>query len=200
MGSYSDVSDLTVVQQLVDSVDTDIKTLITSQGVSVGDADTITVTSAQSQVVAGTNYIVTMNVGLHEDVIVSFFVDLPVNDAAQTPQNLQLVDLGNGGVDNVGSYQAVNDLDTVRSDVQSMDTEIRQLLQSADILGEGENAAIIVTSAQSQVVAGMNYKVSLIVGRYTDVIISYYVSFTGEASDLQLVDSGSYGDNDDAND
>merc|ERR1712176_929703 len=79
--------------------------------------------------------------------------------------------------DNVGSYQAVDDLDTVRADVQSMDADIRQLLQSAEILGEGENAAIIVTSAQSQVVAGMNYKVTLTVGRYTDVIISYYVSF-----------------------
>jgi len=95
----------------------------------------------------------------------------------------------------------VDDLDAVRSQVQSMDGDIRQLLQSAEILGEGENAAIIVTSAQSQVVAGMNYKVTLTVGQYTDVIISYYVSFTGEASDLQLVDSGSYGDNnDDTND
>merc|ERR1740123_2141820 len=131
---------------------------------------------------------VTMNVGLHEDVvIVAFFVPL----AVQTPQDLRLVDLGSGGVDNVGSYQAVDDLSTVRSDVQSMDGSIRQLLQNAQILGEGENAAIIVTSAQSQVVAGMNYKVTLAVGMYTDVIISYYVSFNGEASDLQLIDSGS---------
>jgi len=157
---------------------------------SVEVTDSISVVSAQSQVVAGTNYRVTLNVGLHENVVISYFIDLPVNNPDQTPSNLKLIDLGIGGVDSVGSYQSVSDLDTVRADVTSQDADIRKLFVTEGILGEGENAAIVVVSATSQVVAGTNYKVVVNAGEYSNIVISYFVSLQGETSDLKLIDAG----------
>merc|ERR1712228_858209 len=119
--------------------------------------------------------------------------------ASETPQDLQLIDLGNGGVDNMGSYQQVNDLDTVNADIQTLDGDIRRLFENAGILSQGENAAIIVTSALSQVVAGINYKVYVTVGQYSDILISYFVPLPDEngeqiPTDLQLIDAGTYDD------
>lgn len=110
---YLDLYDRETVQKLVRSIDTDIKSLMREEGFSVGDADAIIVTRAQSQVVAGTNYIFTMNVGSFEDISVAFFVALPANDPSQSPQDLTLVDLDGGSVDfsqrNIASSRATND-------------------------------------------------------------------------------------------
>merc|ERR1711902_319392 len=47
---------------------------------------------AQSRVVDGTNYRVSLHVGSGLFVVVEFFVDLPVNDPSQTPKDLKLVE------------------------------------------------------------------------------------------------------------
>merc|ERR1712241_3396 len=94
VGSYNDISDLSAVKTTVSSMKSDIRTLLTSEGLSVGDDDEISVVSAESQVVAGTNYRITLDVGLNENVIIQYFVDLPVDDAEQAPSNLKLIDLG----------------------------------------------------------------------------------------------------------
>ena len=100
VGSYTDVSvsDLDVVKTTVSSIDSDIRSLLNLNELTIADSDTISVVSAESQVVAGTNYRVTIAFGMHENVIIQYFIDLPVNDADHTPSNLQLVDLGTSTV------------------------------------------------------------------------------------------------------
>merc|ERR1719273_2362097 len=95
VGSYAEMSDLSSVKTAVSSIESDIRSLLVTEGLTVDDDAKIVVVSAESQVVAGTNYRVTIDVGsLLEDVVISYFVDLPVNDAKQTPTNLKLIDLG----------------------------------------------------------------------------------------------------------
>lgn len=190
VGSYSEISDLSAVKTTISTIESDIRSLLVSEGLTVGDSDTISVVSAQSQVVAGTNYMVTLNVGLMEGVIVEYFVGLPVNDPQQTPSNLQLIDLGIGGVDNLGSYQAVSDLDAVDEQVQGIKNEIIALLQDGN-LSVDDDADIVVLSAEYQVVAGTNYKITMNVGYYSNVIISYFVALSAQTpTDLKLIDNG----------
>ena len=54
LGSYTDVSDLSEVQTQVEAIENDIRELLNNEGLDVDANETITVTSAQSQVVAGT--------------------------------------------------------------------------------------------------------------------------------------------------
>merc|ERR1711933_52282 len=162
-----------------------------------------TVVSAQSQVVAGTNYRVTLNIGLHENVVIGYFIGLPANDAEQKPTNLQVIDLGIGGVDSptstasednsltVGSYEDVTDLSEVKSTVFGIDANIRSLL-SDEGLSIGDSDTISVVSAQSQVVEGTNYRVTLNVGNYRNVVIQYFVGLNADVpSDYKVIDLGS---------
>merc|ERR1712045_114339 len=88
------------------------------------------VVSAQSQVVAGTNYRVTLNVGSRQNVIIQYFVALPYANPDQLPSNIQLVDAGSAStvsMGSFGSYSDVSDLSVVQPLVDSVDSDIKRL-------------------------------------------------------------------------
>jgi len=134
----------------------------------------INVISAESQIVAGTNYKVTIDVANYKNVVIQYFIALPVNDASQTPQDLKVIDFG---AMQTGSYQMVDSqqLVEVKNDINSVQDQIRSLLKSEGI-DINDDAKIDVISAQSQVVAGTNYRVTLKVGDRQNVVIGYYVA------------------------
>ena len=160
-GGFSDYSDLASVQATVDTINADIISLLTSEDLTVENDAEISVVSAQSQVVAGTNYRVTLNVGSRQNVVIQYFVALPYANPDQLPSNIQLIDAGSSStsssIGSVGSYSEVSDLDTVQSLVDSVDVDIKQLLTSQGV-AVGDSDSITVTSAESQVVAGTNYR------------------------------------------
>merc|ERR1719415_54812 len=97
-------------------------------------------------------------------------------------------------VDIAGGYEAVDDLDAVEETVDDMTDDILSMMKTAHLCTGGEYD-IEVVSAEQQVVAGINYRVTLTVGKRENVIISYYVPLPDEngdqvPSDLELVDGG----------
>merc|ERR1712048_1045717 len=98
-------------------------------------------------------------------------------------------------------YSRVEDLDEVRETVGGMNDDILSALDVADLCGY-EDVSINVVSAEQQVVAGMNYKVTINVKcvcpmkmetKYEaqNVVISYYVPLGDQvATNLQLEDEG----------
>eukprot|EP01084_Bolivina_argentea_P116379 206794_1 len=196
LGGYKEVSDLDAIRHDVANIADTIRSLLGSEGLAVSASDAVRVVSAQAQVVAGMNYRVTLCVGSHEDVIVQYFVALPVNDATQTPQQLEVIDLGcvapddDTGDDLAGSYHAVDDLSEVKGDVLRIKDDIVALLRASG-LRVGADDSVAVVSAESQVVAGMNYRVKLNIGSHLDVVVSYFVDLSDEMpQDLKLIDSG----------
>jgi len=194
LGSYQSVSDLDAVDAQVQSVRDEVVALLQNNELDIDDDAVIVVTSAQSQVVSGTNYKVTLNVGAFKSVLISYYVDLPVNDAKQIPTNLHLIDAGESEL-SVGSYSDISDLSEIEPTVSSMDSDIRSLLIS-DGLSVEDDDMISVVSASKQVVAGTNYQITFNVGLYDDVIIQYFVDLPSNdaeqtPSNLQLIDLGS---------
>merc|ERR1712039_605300 len=154
------------------------------------------------------NYKVTLTVGRYTDVIISYYVSF-----TGEVSDLQLVDSGSYGDDDeevdeelmMGGYSTVDDLDGVKETVGGMNDDILNALDVADLCGY-EDVSIDVVSAEQQVVAGMNYKVTINVKcvcpmkmetKYEaqNVIISYYVPLPDEngnqvATNVQLEDEG----------
>merc|ERR1719461_850499 len=150
------------------------------------------------------NYKVTLTVGRYTDVIISYYVSF-----TGEVSDLQLVDSGSYGDDDdevdeefmMGGYSTVDDLDEVRETVSGMNDDILSALDVADLCGY-EDVSIDVVSAEQQVVAGMNYKVTINVKcvcpmkmetKYEaqNVLISYYVPLGDQvATNLQLEDEG----------
>eukprot|EP00484_Ammonia_sp_Unknown_P023547 CAMPEP_0197024386 /NCGR_PEP_ID=MMETSP1384-20130603/4931_1 /TAXON_ID=29189 /ORGANISM="Ammonia sp." /LENGTH=447 /DNA_ID=CAMNT_0042452759 /DNA_START=131 /DNA_END=1471 /DNA_ORIENTATION=+ len=194
LGGYSKVSkeELDSVIELVAKIEDDVQGLL-----SVEDDCEIRVLSAQRQVVAGMNYVVNVKScrpDRDQDVI-KFFVDLPVNDPEQMPQNLELMVLNGEDVSDVtdtgsmivGGYQPVEDITEVEADVLRIDAEIRQLLN----LDEGSE--ITVQSADYQIVADVNYMYRVRIGiqSYSPSSLSladiqYYKDADGNISNLQM--------------
>merc|ERR1712241_1504451 len=193
MGGYESVSDLDVVKDTVSEIESDIIALLQQNNLDVDDDAIVMVTSAQSQVVAGTNYAVTLAIGHYADVIVGYFVPLPSSDSSQTPTNLHLIDSGYSRM--VGSYTEVSDLSSVKTAVSSIESDIRSLLVTEGLTVEDDDE-IDVVSAESQVVAGTNYRVTIDVGSLLeDVVISYFIDLlVNDAeqtpSNLKLIDLG----------
>eukprot|EP01084_Bolivina_argentea_P146594 256630_1 len=197
VGSYQNVSDLTSVANTVSNINDNIKQLLISQGgLIISDNDNIVVVSAQEQVVAGINYIVTINIGsLYTNIIIKYFIGLDINN--QTPQDLDIISLGDGSGIIVGGWSNVLpiDLDDIRLDIMKIESNLRELLINYNILQENDRSVIIVVSAQQQIVSGINYKVIIDVAMYEDVIISFYVPLISIDPnqipiDLKLIDSG----------
>merc|ERR1719471_363567 len=193
MGGYQSVSDLDAVKDTVSEIESDIIALLQQNNLDVDDDAIVMVISAQSQVVAGTNYAVTLAIGHYADVIVGYFVPLPSSDASQTPTNLHLIDTGYSRM--VGSYTEVSDLSSVKTAVSSIESDIRKLLSTEGLFVEDDDE-IDVVSAESQVVAGTNYYVTIDVGSLLeDVVIAYFVDLpvndeTQTPSNLRLIDLG----------
>eukprot|EP01083_Nonionella_stella_P091459 255718_1 len=101
---------------------------------------------AKQNVVSGMNYRVTLCVAAHKDVIVQYFVDLYVNGATQTPQQLELIT-----DDLAGSYRAVDDLNQVNAHVLRSKDDIVALLSNAGLTVSADDSVTVV-SAESQVV------------------------------------------------
>merc|ERR1711978_658659 len=94
-GSYQTITDsdaLVTVKADVASIHSEIIALLQQNQLEIENGAVIHVTAAQSQVVAGTNYKVTMDVGSYGDVVIGYFVALPVNGVTQTPSNVHLID------------------------------------------------------------------------------------------------------------
>merc|ERR1712241_465800 len=193
MGGYESVSDLDAVKDTVSKIEGDIIALLQQNNLDVDDDAIVMVTSAKSQVVAGTNYAVTMAIGHYADVIVGYFVPLPSSDASQTPTNLHLIDSGYSRM--VGSYTEVSDLSSIKTAVSSVESDIRSLLVTEGLTVEDDDE-IDVVSAESQVVAGTNYRVTIDVGSLLeDVIISYFIDLPVNDAEqtptnLKLIDLG----------
>merc|ERR1712241_228903 len=193
MGGFESVSDLNTVKDTVSKIEGDIIALLQQNNLDVDDDAIVMVTSAQSQVVAGTNYAVTMAIGHYADVIIGYFVPLPSSDASQTPTNLHLIDSGYSRM--VGSYTEVSDLSSVKTAVSSIESDIRSLLVTEGLTVEDDDE-IDVVSAESQVVAGTIYRVTIDVGSLLeDVVISYFIDLpVNDAeqtpSNLKLIDLG----------
>jgi len=177
----------------VSEIESDIIALLQQNNLDVDDDAILMVTSAQSQVVAGTNYAVTIAIGHYADVIVGYFVPLPSSDAGQTPTNLHLIDTGYSKM--VGSYTGVSDLSSVKTTVSSIESDIRSLLVKEGLTVEDDDE-IDVVSAESQVVAGTNYRVTIDVGSLLeDVVISYFIDLPVNDAEqlptyLKLIDLG----------
>merc|ERR1712244_159579 len=91
MGCYTDYDDLDFVQETVDGSSDKIFALFKARSkIPVENGARLTVVSAQSQVVAGTNFRVTLNVGSQLNVIIQYFVGLKEN----VPSDIQLIDEG----------------------------------------------------------------------------------------------------------
>eukprot|EP00488_Nonionellina_sp_1-RS-2012_P000442 TRINITY_DN111_c0_g1_i2.p1 TRINITY_DN111_c0_g1~~TRINITY_DN111_c0_g1_i2.p1 ORF type:complete len:218 (-),score=71.86 TRINITY_DN111_c0_g1_i2:82-735(-) len=153
MGSYERVDDLEQVESDVARIYDDIHGLLNNEGLSVSDDDSMMVVSAQSQVVAGTNYRVTLNIGSHTGVIIQYFVDLPVNDEEQMPHNLKLIDSGTDGNDVLygdnlaGGYEDVDDLESIKADVARIEEDIISLLLTNDFVYITEKSSNISASS-----------------------------------------------------
>merc|ERR1712241_1601492 len=193
MGGFESVSDLNTVKDTVSKIEGDIIALLQQNNLDVDDDAIVMVTSAQSQVVAGTNYAVTMAIGHYADVIIGYFVPLPSSDASQTPTNLHLIDSGYSRI--VGSYTEVSDLSSVKTAVSSIESDVRSLLITEGLTVEDDDE-IDVVSAESQVVAGTNYRVTIDVGSLLeDVVISYFIDLPVNDAEqtptnLKLIDLG----------
>merc|ERR1712048_8699 len=193
MGGYQSVSDLDAVKDTVSEIESDIIALLQQNNLDVDDDAIVMVTSARSQVVAGTNYAVTLAIGHYADVIIGYFVPLPSSDARQTPTNLHLIDSGYSRM--VGSYTEVSDLSSVKTAVSSIESDIRSLLVTEGLTVEDDDE-IDVVSAESQVVAGTNYRVTIDVGSLLeDVVISYFIDLLVNDAEqtptnLKLIDLG----------
>merc|ERR1712241_1059163 len=193
MGGYESVSDLEAVKDTVSEIEGDIIALLQQNNLDVDDDAIVMVTSAQSQVVAGTNYAVTLAIGHYADVIIGYFVPLPSSDASQTPTNLHLIDSGYSRM--VGSYTEVSDLSSVKTAVSSIESDIRSLLVTEGLTVEDDDE-IDVVSAESQVVAGTIYRVTIDVGSLLeDVVISYFIDLPVNDAEqtptnLKLIDLG----------
>jgi len=95
LGCFTDYDDLDSVQETVDGISDKIFALFKARSkIPVENGARLTVVSAQSQVVAGTNFRVTLNVGSQENVIIQYFVALPYANPDQVPSNIQLIDEG----------------------------------------------------------------------------------------------------------
>merc|ERR1712048_1117619 len=192
MGGYQSVSDLDAVKDTVSEIESDIIALLQQNNLDVDDDAIVIVTSAHSQVVAGTNYAVTLAIGHYADVIIGYFVPLPSTDASQTPTNLHLIDSGYSRM--VGSYSEVSDLSSVKTAVSSIESDIRSLLVTEGLAVDDDE--IDVVSAESQVVAGTNYRVTIDVGSMLeDVVISYFIDLPVNDAEqtptnLKLIDLG----------
>merc|ERR1712176_387435 len=193
MGSYVAVSDLDAVKAKVEDMKTDIIALLQQNDLDIDDDAIVLVRSATSQVVAGTNYRVTLAIGQYESVIVGYFVPLPSDDSKQTPTNLHLISFQLR--ESVGSYTEMSDLATVKTTISGMESDIRKLLSTEGLFVEDDDE-IDVVSAESQVVAGTNYYVTIDVGSLLeDVVIAYFVNLpvndeTQTPSNLRLIDLG----------
>merc|ERR1712241_1082615 len=193
MGGFESVSDLNTVKDTVSEIESDIIALLQQNNLDVDDDAIVMVTSAQSQVVAGTNYAVTLSIGHYADVIIGYFVPLPSSDASQTPTNLHLTDSGYSRM--VGSYTEVSDLSSVKTAVSGIESDIRSLLVTEGLTVEDDDE-IDVVSAESQVVAGTIYRVTIDVGSLLeDVVISYFIDLPVNDAEqtptnLKLIDLG----------
>merc|ERR1712244_21466 len=91
MGCYTDYDDLDSVQETWDGISDKIFALFKARSkIPVENGARLTVVSARSQLVAGTNFRVTLNVGSQENVIIQYFIGLKEN----VPTNIQLIDEG----------------------------------------------------------------------------------------------------------
>merc|ERR1719461_961620 len=93
LGCFTDYDDLDSVQETVDGISDKIFAVLKARSkIPVENGARLTVVSAQSQVVAGTNFRVTLNVGSQENVIIQYFIGLKENVPDQVPSNIQLID------------------------------------------------------------------------------------------------------------
>jgi len=91
LGCFTDYDDLDSVQETVDGISDKIFAVFKARSkIPVENGARLTVVSAQSQVVAGTNFRVTLNVGSQLNVIIQYFVGLKEN----VPSDIQLIDEG----------------------------------------------------------------------------------------------------------
>merc|ERR1712039_30721 len=103
VGCFTDYDDLDSVQDTVDGISDKIFALLKARSnIPLENGARLTVVSAQSQVVAGTNFRVTLNVGSQENVIIQYFVALPYANPDQVPSNIQLIDEGHQYEANAG--------------------------------------------------------------------------------------------------
>jgi len=95
VGCYTDYDDLDSVQETVDGISDKIFALFKARSkIPVENGARLVVVSAQSQVVAGTNFRVTLNTGSQQNVIIQYFIALPSANSDQVPSNIQLIDEG----------------------------------------------------------------------------------------------------------
>eukprot|EP01084_Bolivina_argentea_P072119 130983_1 len=95
--SYHEVSDLSAIQSVIKSYDSDIRTLLRSEQLRIGRWDKITVISAQNGYQQtqerGSHYRVTINVASYTKVMIQFFIALSLREPPPV-HDLVLIDLG----------------------------------------------------------------------------------------------------------
>eukprot|EP01084_Bolivina_argentea_P216679 368053_1 len=174
LGSYQAVDDLEPIDTQLRDITTELYSFLDSVGVYCDRSDAFEIVYAEAQVVAGTNYKVTLNIGTHRGVIIQYFIALPTDNETSNPQDLQLLD--DGLI--VGEFKDMDEdgLDPVRLDVETLRPEIISKMKyyGAQI---HEKATIDVMSAQKMVgyQPGIEYWVTMNVGGYTNVVILYLV-------------------------
>eukprot|EP00484_Ammonia_sp_Unknown_P024480 CAMPEP_0197023680 /NCGR_PEP_ID=MMETSP1384-20130603/4338_1 /TAXON_ID=29189 /ORGANISM="Ammonia sp." /LENGTH=364 /DNA_ID=CAMNT_0042451931 /DNA_START=50 /DNA_END=1141 /DNA_ORIENTATION=+ len=187
MGGYheiTDAADLQTVTDLLSQVKSDLVTLLTTNGCDQCSLnDTLTVSSAEYQVVAGYNYRAHITIGdtssSAPEYDIQFFVPLAVNGTQQLPQNLQLyetttsTDSPTTTSDSLpGGYHRVTDtdqLDAIRDLLIEVKSDVIALLNE-----NGCNCSVSdtlsVLAAEYQVVAGYNYIAHIAIYSYVSDI------------------------------
>eukprot|EP01084_Bolivina_argentea_P197589 338577_1 len=84
-GAYSDFNDLLTIQTQINEIKNDIITLLKDYGLDISDNALISIISAQSQVVSGVNYRISIDIGCYTNVIIQYFIGLDENN--QIPQD-----------------------------------------------------------------------------------------------------------------
>eukprot|EP01084_Bolivina_argentea_P197590 338578_1 len=91
-----------------------------------------------------------------------------------------------------GGYNNYTDLNTIQTQVNKIKNNIKILLKDSGV-DISDNALICIISAKTQVVSGVNYRVTMDVASYTNIIIQYFIGLDENnqiPQDIQLIDVG----------
>jgi len=183
VGGYhliTDADELQTVYDYLNDVKSDLIDLLNENGCNDACSvdDTFSVSSAYYQVVAGYNYRAHISIGDSSDAQeydVQFYVPLPVNGVDQTPTNLQLFSWTTTGAPTstmlAGGWTDVTDADDLAAIQELLDGVRQEVIALVNEYGCDEcsvNDTFSVFAAQSQVVAGTNYRVLLGIGDFPD--------------------------------